>query len=119
MDKNVSNDQSECELLERSVVILVVTSLLLNAFSHTGKSVAAPAPVDMAAEAGEVNSKLGDMQVGTITHSWRSISGGLENVIEYRQEANISPIELMGSDLEAYLGAPKNPMMKFLCRRAS
>ena len=51
--------------------------------------------------------------INTLGIAWRSMPGGLENIIKYCQEANISSIELMGGDLEAYLGAPENPMMKF------
>ena len=116
MNKDVNNGQSRREFLGRSIAALAAASFLPSAFSCTGKSVAAPAPVDTAAEAGKVNSKFGGVQIGTITYSWRSMPGGLENIIKYCQEANISSIELMGGDLEAYLGAPENPMMKFLRR---
>ena len=115
MSKDVNNGQSRREFLGRSVAALAAASFLPSAFSCTGKSVAAPAPVDTAAEAGKVNSKFGGVQIGTITYSWRSMPGGLENIIKYCQEANISSIELMGGDLEAYLGAPENPMSAF-CR---
>ncbi len=57
------------------------------------------------------NSSFGGVQIGTITYSWRSMSGGIENIIKYCEEAGISSIELMSNDLEEYLGAPKNPMM--------
>ena len=119
MNKDVNNGQSRREFLGRSVAALAAASFLPSAFSCTGKSVAAPAPVDTAAEAGKVNSKFGGVQIGTITYSWRSMPGGLENIIKYCQEANISSIELMGGDLEAYLGAPENPMMKFFRQQAS
>ena len=119
MNKDVNNGQSRREFLGRSVAALAAASFLPSAFSCTGKSVAAPAPVDTAAEAGKVNSKFGGVQIGTITYSWRSMPGGLENIIKYCQEANISSIELMGGDLEADLGAPENPMMKFFRRQAS
>jgi sugar phosphate isomerase/epimerase len=36
--------------------------------------------------------------------------GGVENIIKYCKEAGLSNIELMSTDLESYLGAPKNPM---------
>ena len=96
MNKDVNNGQSRREFLGRSVAALAAASFLPSAFSCTGKSVAAPAPVDTAAEAGKVNSKFGGVQIGTITYSWRSMPGGLENIIKYCQEANISSIELMG-----------------------
>jgi len=56
------------------------------------------------------NSNFGGVQIGAITYSWRSMPGGVENIIKYCKEAGISAIELMSNDLEDYLGAPKNPM---------
>lgn len=56
------------------------------------------------------NSKFGGVQIGAITYSWRSMPGGVDNIIKYCQEAGISSIELMSNDLEDFLGAPKNPM---------
>jgi sugar phosphate isomerase/epimerase len=57
------------------------------------------------------DSNFGGVQMGTITYSWRSMPGGIENIIKYCNETGISSIELMSNDLEEYLGAPKNPMM--------
>jgi sugar phosphate isomerase/epimerase len=59
----------------------------------------------------ESGSKFGGVQIGAITYSWRSMPGGVENIIKYCKEAGITSIELMSSDVEEYLGAPKNPMM--------
>lgn len=115
---NSNNGQSRRDFLGRSVAALAAASFLPSAFSCSGKSESAPAPVDVV-ETGKVNSKFGGVQIGTITYSWRSMPGGLVNIIKYCQEANISSIELMGSDLEAYLGAPENPMMKFFRRPAA
>ena len=56
------------------------------------------------------DSNFGGVQIGAITYSWRSMPGGVENIIKYCKEAGISDIELMSGDLEDYLGAPKNPM---------
>ena len=56
------------------------------------------------------NSKFGGVQIGAITYSWRSMPGGVDNVIKYCTEAGISSIELISNDVEDYLGAPKNPM---------
>jgi sugar phosphate isomerase/epimerase len=63
------------------------------------------------AEAGAApNSKFGGVQIGAITYSWRSMPGGVDNIIKYCVEAGISSIELMSGDVESDLGAPKNPM---------
>ena len=60
------------------------------------------------------NSNFGGVHMGTITYSWRDMPGGLENLIKYCKEANVSNLELMGNDLEACLGAPESPMMKLV-----
>jgi sugar phosphate isomerase/epimerase len=72
------------------------------------KPSAAPAPAS-----GKPDSNFGGVQVGAITYSWRSLPGGIENIIKYCTEDGISSIELMSGDLEDYLGAPKNPIMAF------
>ena len=59
----------------------------------------------------KVNSNFGGVNIGAITYSWRSMPGGLENIVKYCQECNISSIELMSGDLEMFLGIPENPMM--------
>ena len=75
-------------------------------YGCTSKTPAAAEP----AVSGKPNSKFGGVQIGAITYSWRSMPGGVENIIKYCKEAGISSIELMSGDLEQYLGAPKNPM---------
>jgi len=57
------------------------------------------------------DSNFGGVQIGAITYSWRSMPGGVENIIKYCKEAGISSVELMSNDVEEFLGAPKNPMM--------
>ena len=57
------------------------------------------------------DSKFGGVHIGAITYSWRSMPGGVENIIKYCNETGISSIELMSGDVEDFLGAPKNPMM--------
>lgn len=54
-------------------------------------------------------SNFGGVKIGAITYSWRSMPGGLENIVKYCKESGISNIELMSGDLEDFLGAPKNP----------
>jgi sugar phosphate isomerase/epimerase len=58
---------------------------------------------------GTVNSEFGGVKIGAITYSWRNLPGGLENIIKYSKDAGINHLELMSGDLEAFLGAPKNP----------
>ncbi|NLN31343.1 MAG: sugar phosphate isomerase/epimerase [Bacteroidales bacterium] len=61
-----------------------------------------PAPVP--------DSNFGGVQIGAITYSWRSMPGGIENIIKYCRQSGLSSIELMSGDLESWLGAPENPM---------
>lgn len=64
----------------------------------------------------EGGSNFGGVQIGAITYSWRSMPGGIENIIKYCKESGITSIELMSGDLEAYLGAPENPRMSMFRR---
>ncbi len=64
----------------------------------------------------EKGSNFGGVQIGAITYSWRSMPGGIENIIKYCKETGITSVELMSSDLEEYLGAPENPMMNMFRR---
>jgi sugar phosphate isomerase/epimerase len=57
------------------------------------------------------SSNFGGVQIGAITYSWRSMPGGVENVIKYCKESGLTSVELMSSDVEEFLGAPPNPMM--------
>jgi sugar phosphate isomerase/epimerase len=82
-------------------------ALIMVPIAYTCKSTPAAAPVT----SDKPNSNFSGVQIGAITYSWRSMPGGVENIIKYCKETRISSIELMSSDLEEYLGAPKNPMM--------
>ena len=57
----------------------------------------------------DFGSKFNGVQVGAITYSWRSMPGGLENIIKYCKETGINSVELMSNDLELFLGAPVSP----------
>lgn len=63
---------------------------------------------------GKPNSVFNGVAIGTITYSWRSMPGGLENIVKYCKETGISTIELMSNDLEAYLGIPESPMQRIM-----
>ena len=55
------------------------------------------------------NSKIGGVQIGLITYSWRSMPGTAVDVIKYCQETGINSLELMGSVAEEYAGIPSLP----------
>ena len=63
---------------------------------------------------GKPNSVFNGVAIGTITYSWRSMPGGLENIVKYCKETGISTIELMSGDLESYMGIPANPMQRIM-----
>ena len=57
----------------------------------------------------DFGSKFNGVQIGAITYCWRSMPGGLENIIKYCKETGVNSVELMSGDLEMYLGAPSRP----------
>lgn len=56
------------------------------------------------------NSKFAGVQIGVITYSFRDLKGGLEAILNACVEAGLSSVELMGTGVEEYLGAPANPV---------
>jgi sugar phosphate isomerase/epimerase len=59
------------------------------------------------------DSSFGGVKIGAITYSWRSMPGGVDNIIKYCNETGISSIELMSNDVEEFLGAPKKEIEKY------
>lgn len=57
------------------------------------------------------NSKFGNVQIGTITYSYRSLPGAndAEQVLQYLVLSGISSTELMGGPITSYLGQPAAP----------
>jgi sugar phosphate isomerase/epimerase len=55
------------------------------------------------------DSRYRGVQVGTITYSFRSIED-IDEVLQACVDAGISTVELMGTGIEEYLGAPKDPV---------
>src|SRR5512143_3787418 len=69
--------------------------------------VAKASPIYATAE--KPNSKIGGVQVGAITYSWRSMPGKPEDIIRYCAMAGIDSLELMGNVAEEYAGIPGGP----------
>ena len=107
--KNQTNNHAPLRRLfkGRSATGLAAALLMLLCFACEGRK---PAGTTSAADTLKPDSKFGGVQIGTITYSWRTMDGGLENIVNYCKESNISSIELMSNDLEAYLGIPENPL---------
>ena len=106
----MSNEKNQGEQVSRRKFLgsgAAVAALSIVPFSYGFES--APSA------SGEANpkSKFGGVQIGAITYSWRSMPGGVDNVIKYCIESGINSIELMSNDVESSLGAPTNPMMSF------
>jgi hypothetical protein len=55
------------------------------------------------------NSNYGGVQIGAITYSFRTIRE-VDDVLQACVDAGLSSVELMGTGIEAYLGAPENPL---------
>jgi len=58
----------------------------------------------------KVNSNYNGVQVGVITYSYRDMQLDVEGTLKACVESGISSIELMGTGVEDYLGAPKSPL---------
>ena len=107
-NRKKSNGQvSRRNLLSNIAVIAVLSIVSLN-FGFRS------APAATLATDAKPNSKFGGVQIGAISYSWRSMPGGVDNIIKYCIETGINSLELMSNDVESYLGAPANPMMSFM-----
>lgn len=105
-------DKSRRLFLGKSAAALAGVTLLPSVITSCSGAAEKAAPV--APSDGKPNSNFAGVAIGAITYSWRSMPGGLENLINYCKQANISNLELMGNDLETALGAPENPMMRIM-----
>ena len=99
-------DNSRRRFLGISAAALAGVSLVPTMISCADKAAPSAAPVS----GGKPDSNFGGVHFGTITYSWRDMPGGLDNLLKYCREANVSNLELMSNDLEACLGAPVSPM---------
>ncbi len=74
-----------------SILVLAMV-MLLSSFSAEGLE--------------PINSKYSGVQIGAITYSFRSIRE-VDAVLQACVDAGLSSVELMGTGVESYLGAPK------------
>lgn len=102
-DKKSKRNLSRRKFLGSTATVAAFSMIPVNLFSKNNSA--------ESKDTKEPNSNFGGVQIGTITYSWRSMPGGVENVIKYCNEAGINSIELMSNDVEDFLGAPANPMM--------
>ena len=102
MPKKMSENNSRRQFLYRG-------SLAAAALISSTKFVQAASHAFHAAES-KPNSYINGVQIGAITYSFRSLPGNTNQLLQYCINANISAIELMGDAVEAYAGAPKNPI---------
>jgi sugar phosphate isomerase/epimerase len=58
---------------------------------------------------GKPDSLINGVQIGVISYSWRSMPSSAEQILRYCIDANISAIELMGTAVEDFAGAPPSP----------
>lgn len=99
-DININNRYSRRKFLGTSVTAAAFTMIPLNsAFGSRDES-----------KLFKPDSNFNGVQIGAITYSWRSMPGGVDNIIKYCLETGLSSVELMSNDVEEYLGAPENPV---------
>ena len=79
-----------------SILALAVV-MLMTSFSAVGQE--------------PLNSKYGGVQIGAITYSFRTIRE-VEDVLQACVDAGLSSVELMGTGVETYMGAPVNPVSR-------
>lgn len=58
---------------------------------------------------GKPNSMFNGVQVGVISYSWRSMPGSAQQILQYCIDCNISALEIMGTAVEEFAGAPQAP----------
>ncbi|HVN57741.1 MAG TPA: sugar phosphate isomerase/epimerase [Bacteroidales bacterium] len=109
MENNLSKKQLSRRKFVGGTAALAAVSMVPFGLSSCGEQKPAAAPAVPA----KPTSNYCGVQLGTITYSWRSMPGGVENVIRYCKDSGLTSIELMSNDVEEYLGAPKNPMMVY------
>ena len=97
---------SRRKFLGSTATVAAFSMMPVNLF---GKSI--PAVRDIAGNT--TDSSFGGVHIGAITYSWRSMPGGVDNIIKYCNETGISSIELMSNDVEEFLGAPKKDIEKY------
>lgn len=112
-------DKSRRSFLGKSLVAIGAAAMAPSILSSCGGTKDETSAVAQVSD-DKPNSVFNGVTIGAITYSWRSMPGGLENIVKYCKESNISSIELMSGDLESFLGAPESPMQKiFASMRAA
>ena len=103
-NQNKSNSRRQflyqSTLTSMGLLLLCKTGLASSRFGYIGE---------------KPNSKINGVQLGTITYSFRSMPGSVEQLLQYCISAGISGIELMGDPAEAFEGSPVGvlPPMNF------
>lgn len=89
---------------------LVVAGALLPSAASCGSN---PKPAIRAGNTSLIpDSQFAGVQIGAITYSFRDLEGGLEATLQACIDAGLSSVELMGTGVEEYLGAPGNPVKR-------
>jgi sugar phosphate isomerase/epimerase len=105
-NKKSKRNLSRRKFLGSTATVAAFSIMPVNLFSKdtlVAKNLAGTAP----------DSGFGGVKIGAITYSWRSMPGGVDNIIKYCNETGISSIELMSNDVEEFLGAPKKEIEKY------
>jgi sugar phosphate isomerase/epimerase len=95
------------QMIKRSgkVALAFCTVLLMSSFTPERMEM----PGFLPDQEKTINSNYGGVQIGAITYSFRSIRE-IDAVLQACVDAGLSSVELMGTGVEAYLGAPASPL---------
>ncbi|OJV87577.1 MAG: hypothetical protein BGO34_11050 [Bacteroidia bacterium 44-10] len=109
-DKKNSSSQLSRRKFLGTAAIAATGALVPSVFSYGGNSKSLNGMTNLSNPI--PNSKFAGVQIGAITYSFRDLKGGLEATLNACIEAGLSSVELMGTGVEDYLGAPKNPVQR-------
>jgi sugar phosphate isomerase/epimerase len=90
------------KIKSRLSILAIAVAMIMTSFSTEGQE--------------PINSNYGGVQIGAITYSFRTIHE-VDAVLQACVDAGLSSVELMGTGIEAYLGAPENPLSRRERRR--
>lgn len=105
--------QEKCNISRRRFLrysTLGLTGLtLFPGWTIASKAISGGSLVTSCTTSGKPDSKFKGVQVGAITYSFRSMQDqSLTALLDYTLQAGISSVELMGGNVEEYLGIPKS-----------
>jgi len=107
MKKQQINGRSRRHFLGQSAAYMAMASVLPLGYACSGGTPESKTAVASSGKGADAN--VAGPKVGVSTYSWRDMPGGLENSVKYCKEVGISDIEVLGIDMEIFMGKPEVP----------